>query len=612
MGIYEFKTDDAFRFAQEIGGKSRQKGDELQLEQCPYCQGGKNRKDRGTFSINLRTGQFKCLREGCGAHGNMITLSKDFNISLGTEVDEYYSGKKQFRKIHVRKRPEAKPAAITYMESRGISEAVTKRYNITVRNDNDKILVFPFYDENEILRFVKYRNTGFRKGIDKNKEWCEADCKPILFGTNHCNLDNPVLILTEGQIDSLSVAEAGIENAVSVPTGAKGFTWIPYCWDFLAKFKTLIVFGDCENGHVTLLEEMQQRFQGCVKCVRMDDYRGCKDANELLMAYGTKAVRMAVENAQAIPAKRIKPLEEVKRVDLSKLEKLRSGIASLDKIIGGFYLGQLILLTGERGEGKSTLASQFGTFAIAAGYTTFFYSGELMDWYFRAWLDLQVAGKRHINALVSNFGYTSYSIDGNCIPQIEQWYRGKAYIYDNGIIQQDDEEDESLLETMEKAVVQYGCQVLFVDNLMTAITDDIASDLYRQQTKFVKALALMAKKYNVLIFLIAHPRKSTGNEFGNDDVAGSSNITNLVDVVLKYSRPKKTGEEIASCDRLLTIHKNRLTGRTSRDGIRLYYQEGSKRISENPETFDWSLGWEGITKVQPDEQVPFDEVISFE
>ena len=168
------------------------------------------------------------------------------------------------------------------------------------------------------------------------------------------------------------------------------------------------------------------------------------------------------------------------------------------------------------------------------------------------------------------------------------------------------------MKTMEKAVVQYGCRVLFIDNLMTAITDDIASDLYRQQTKFVKALALMAKKYNVLIFLIAHPRKSTGNEFGNDDVAGSSNITNLVDVVLKYSRPKKTGEETASCDRLLTIHKNRLTGRTSRDGIRLYYQEGSKRISENPETFDWNLGWEGITKVQPDEQIPFDEVINFE
>ena len=59
---------------------------------------------------------------------------------------------------------------------------------------------------------------------------------------------------------------------------------------------------------------------------------------------------MAVENAQAILTKRIKPMEEVQRVDLSKLEKIRSGIASLDKTIGGFYLGQLILLTGNAGK----------------------------------------------------------------------------------------------------------------------------------------------------------------------------------------------------------------------------------------------------------------------
>ena len=79
------------------------------------------------------------------------------------------AARKQFRKIHTRKRPEAKPAAVAYMESRGISEAVTRRYNITVRNDNEKILVFPFYDENEILHFVKYRNTGFVRALIKTR-----------------------------------------------------------------------------------------------------------------------------------------------------------------------------------------------------------------------------------------------------------------------------------------------------------------------------------------------------------------------------------------------------------------------------------------------------------
>ena len=79
-----------------------------------------------------------------------------------------------------------------------------------------------------------------------------------------------------------------------------------------------------------------------------------------------------------------------------------------------------------------------------------------------------------------------------------------------------------------------------VDNLMTAISDDISSDLYRQQTQFVRQLAIMAKRMNVIIILIAHPRKTIGFEFGNNDVAGSSNITNLADVVIRYAKPKQS------------------------------------------------------------------------
>ena len=606
MGIYEFSEDDAFRFVREIGGSGKRNGDELQFKLCPYCLGG-NKKDRGTFSINLKSGQFKCLRASCNAHGNMITLSKDFNFSLGNYVDEYLYGNRKFKQIHKKEKPVSKPAAVSYMESRGISESVTKRYNITTQRDNDNILVFPFYDENDVLQFVKYRKTDFDKTKDKNKEWCEADCKPILFGMNQCNMENKTLILTEGQIDSLSVTESGIENAVSVPTGAKGFTWIPYCWDFLSSFNTLIVFGDCECEKITLLDEMQKRFTGTVKHVKPQDYRGCKDANDILRKYGKQAVVDAIHNAVPIKNPKIKPLEEVKRVDLSKLEKIETGIAALDKLLGGFYFGQTILVTGERGFGKSTLVSQFGTFAIKNGYPTFFYSGELMDWYFKAWIEYQIAGNRNINTLVSNLGYKNYMIHGEILPQIESWYSGKAYIYDNGIVS-DDTEEETLLQTMETAIKQYGCRVLVVDNLMTAITDDISSDLYRIQTQFVRQLTLLAKKYNALIFLIVHPRKSNGMNFDNDDVAGSSNITNLVDVVLRYGKPKEDNVSPDCSERLLTIYKNRLTGKTNREGIRLYFQESSKRISEHDGMFDWELGWEKneFKSVDDNSFVPFE------
>ncbi len=123
----------------------------------------KQRKRQRDLSINLDTGQFKCLRASCDAHGNMITLARDFNFSLGTEVDEYYSPKKRFRNIHRKEKPQTKPAAVKYLESRGISEETAKRYNITTQKDNENILVFPFYDENNILQFVKYRKTDFEK-----------------------------------------------------------------------------------------------------------------------------------------------------------------------------------------------------------------------------------------------------------------------------------------------------------------------------------------------------------------------------------------------------------------------------------------------------------------
>ena len=64
---------------------------------------------------------------------------------------------------------------------------------------------------------------------------------------NNCNLENKTLILTEGQLDSLSVTECGFENAVSVPTGMNGFTWVPHCWDWVHNFEKIIVFGDLDK-----------------------------------------------------------------------------------------------------------------------------------------------------------------------------------------------------------------------------------------------------------------------------------------------------------------------------------------------------------------------------
>lgn len=590
MSIYNFSPDDARRFAQEQGIKAKQHGDELHFIKCPYCQNKTD--DKNTFAINLRTGQFKCLRASCGAKGNMITLARDFNFSLGNDFDEYFNRRKKYRDLSRYPRPIVRPPAVEYMEGRGISAAITEKYEITTQKDHDNILVFPFFDEFGKMQFIKYRKTDFDKSKDKNKEWSERDCKPILFGMDQCDADqNETLVLTEGQIDSLSVAEVfdGNINVVSVPTGCNGFTWVPYCWDFLSKFKTLIVFGDHENGHITLLEEMQKRFNGVVKHVRPEDYRDCKDANELLQKHGKQAVIDAVQQAVIVQNKRIKKLSEVKSRNMSEVPGINTGIAQLDKLLGGFYFGQLIILTGERGLGKSTLGSQFIVNAINQGVTTFCYSGELMDWMFQSWLDRQSAGREYINWTKGPRDEDVYLIDGAALELIHDWYDELCYIYDNSVIDSDEDENETILETIETAVKQYGCRMLMIDNLMTAIEDDLSSDLYRQQSAFVRALAEMAKRYDVIILLIVHPRKRIGLKFDNDDVAGSSNITNLADVVMNYARPKDDND--MHPDRILQVTKNRLNGNTDYGGIPLWYDIPSKRILEARGLSRWEYGW---------------------
>lgn len=607
MGLYEFKASDAWDFARWTSSEVKQRGDELQFKACPYCRGGSRGKDKGTFSVNLGTGQFKCLRASCGVTGNMLTLSKDFDFSLGQEVDSYYkTDRKQYRKFRKPEKPiSPKPEALAYLESRGISAATAAKYQITVRNDDPRVLVFPFLDEKGELQLVKYRRTNFNPEKGHGKEWAEAGCRQILFGMYQCDLENRTLVLTEGQIDSLSVAEADIENAVSVPTGKNGFTWVPHCWDWLRNFDVLIVFGDLERGEISLLEDMRRRFPRRVKAVRQQDYRGCKDANELLQKYGREAVKRAVEQAEDVPIRQVKELADVKNVDLFSLPKIKTGIGSLDHVLsGGLYLGQVAIITGKRGEGKSTFASQILANALDDNKIIFAYSGELPDYFFKRWLDMQLAGKK--NAIDRPGG--SYYITTSIAEKIGAWYRGRAYLFDNQIA--DDEELGELLSVIERSVRQYGVEMVLLDNLMTALDVGMEVDLYRAQGKFVDKLVKMAKRLNVVVLLIAHPRK---NRFGGDDtdeVAGSGDITNKVDIVMTYKR----GKDLPEDERLLSVSKNRLTGRIAvgEKEIHLFYDPVSKRISDDradfEKSYEWERGKEGFQDLTEQEllEIPFD------
>ena len=266
MSFYEFKVEDAERFAREHGGEAKHKGKELVFKYCPFCRGGK-KPDKYTFAINLETGRFNCQRGSCGRKGNMITLSQEFDFELSGAASHYYNftdsnmntpngSFRRFKDAH--KQIISKDGAVQYMKSRGISEEVCRKYEITIHDKDKQRIVFPFKDEDGKIQFVKYRNTDPERIAKGSKEFCEPNCMPILFGMNHCQ-DYERLVITEGQIDSLSVTEAGVPNAVSVPTGKNGFTWVPHCWDFVKKFKEIV--QSCAKARKYLDEKLWPQYK---------------------------------------------------------------------------------------------------------------------------------------------------------------------------------------------------------------------------------------------------------------------------------------------------------------------------------------------------------------
>lgn len=507
-----------------------------------------------SMSFDVKKKKFKCF--SCGQsydifnhyqqHYNLSFLEAlksiviDFNLNIDIIINETDRKPKKSPTKH----ENYNKNILTYCEKRNISKDTIDYVGV---KENNNCVVFEYRNELGEHLANKYRKTKKSEGP---KMWFEKGTNVnTLFNMDKINISEPLLI-TEGEFDCLSAIESGFKNAVSIPSGVNGTNeWITSNWTFIEQFEEIIIWFDNDEAGIKGAREVFNRLpNNSVKIVRCEV---ANDINELLHKYGKLAVLKQIEKASTPVLEGVATLDMIEDFDVHEAETLKTGIDYIDDKLVGMVFGSLNVLSGRNGSGKSTILNQiYIAEAIAQGYKTFLFSGELIGGNVKYWLLQTLANEEQFAEYTAKDGHKYKKVTIQSKEKIVNDMKDRFFLYDS-----DDYRIEAIIEKMTILAKRYGVRVFVIDNLMTVESN--LKDKYEAETDVVKKLKNFAKKYNALVHLVAHPRKSMNDEIEKDDVAGSANITNLADYVTTISRAK---DEEVEYDAILKILKNRHTG----------------------------------------------------
>lgn len=511
-----------------------------------------------SMSFDSKKKKFKCF--SCGNSYDIFThyqeyyhlsflngikrITKDFSLNI------YLEENKTLRKAN--KKPtvfnnEMGFGVLEYINKRKISKNTIDKLG-NVKSDGQGNIVFQYKNENGEHVGNKFRPARKIKKTDKcTKMWWEAGTNiNSLFNMENVDMTKE-LVICEGEFDCLSLIECGITNTVSIPSGVNGVAeWIKANYDFLEQFENIRIWFDNDEAGIKGAREASNRLPNIVKVINQDIGN---DVNEILFKYGKDKVLEAFKMAHTQLIDGIVTLDMIEDFDVYEAEKIKTGIKGIDDKILGILFGSLNVFSGRNGAGKSTILNQiYIGESIRQGYNVFLFSGELEGKHVKKWIVKTLANECDYVEAISRDGYKYKKIKDT--KAITNKVKDKLFLYDA-----DDYSIDEMLIKMEALAKRNGAKVFVIDNLMIMQDDD--RDQYKAQSMIVKKIKAFAKKYDAIVHLVAHPRKSMNVEIGKDDVAGSADITNLADYVTTIER---NYEEDRKYDAKLSILKNRHTG----------------------------------------------------
>ena len=403
-----------------------------------------------------------------------------------------------------------------WFESRGISQKTLDDLMVTEGPEfmpqtgkSENTIQFNYIIGDELIN-VKYRDGRKNFKLYKGAEKIFYNINSIV-GYDTC-------VITEGEMDVLALHEAGIKNAISVPNGAtlnsNNLDYLDNCIDYFEdKEKVILAVDDDEPGQA-LQQELIRRL-GAEVCF-LTTFEDCKDANEYLIKYGKDKLVNRIEGARPVPLENVTTLKDIED-EITDFVKngfkpgYQIGIPNFDSIFST-YTGQFITVTGIPSSGKSDFVDQMvvgynqryewkTAFASPENAPTYLHAHKLMR---KVWQDMPTR---------NDIG-------------TDKWNQVAEHVNDNFFfIDMERYTLESVLRKGAELVKRKGIKCLVIDPFNKIRDVDCKTeDVNRYTMEYLTKIETFAKKYDVLVFIVAHPTKMYRDKDGNIEEPTMYNI----------------------------------------------------------------------------------------
>jgi twinkle protein len=527
---------------------------------CPKCSSTRTNKTDRCLSVTyeLDAVLYKC--HNC-----------DFSGCVSFDNRYIPTVKREFKRPAPPKTVDNKKALYDYFDKRAITQDVVDFYDVGI-NDKKQI-IFPYYKNGELVN-IKYRTN---LGNGKKTFIQESDAEKTFFAMDKVkNFDK--LVIVEGEMDVLACCKAGIEEVVSVPQGASEnkLECIDNCFDWLNKFESYIIAVDNDEPGNKLKNNLLARLDK-YKC-RVVNFGEYKDANEVLISEGNTKLMELIYKAEFIKLEGISDFKSHEDKIMDFYENgyqagYSTGWSNLDKLFT-IKTGYLMIITGIPSRGKS-----------------FFVDNMLFN----------LSKKDGLKHLLCSF---ENSIESH-FARLASMHQGKSFSKSKGMTEDEVKESlkfvdnyfmrleidrlwnvDQIIEQLEYAVKRYGINTLVIDPY-----NRLDNQITEREEKYIGSilakLAMAAKRLNVLIIFIAHPKKfNEGDKMPNMySISGSADWYNMADIGV-------------------IIHRDRLENGKLENKMKVIVQKVKDFHLGNPS------GGEAMLEYLPDKYILFDYIES--